>query len=115
MSSIMRRRNGLIRSVIALAPFCWVVTSTTTISQAGSRALQTGTHAFHGNYRLSGSVQSQVTPELLSPLYSRSVPARWGCARRRWFQDGDGITPLQLQSISARDVPSVLISVGPAI
>jgi len=30
---------------------------------------------------LLNSLESQVTPELLSPIYSKSVPARSGCAR----------------------------------
>src|SRR5262245_20503275 len=30
---------------------------------------------------LLNSLESQVTPELLSPIYSRSVPARPGCVR----------------------------------
>src|SRR5262249_14420905 len=34
-----------------------------------------------------------------------------GCVRRRWFQDGHGITRLKVPSPSARVVPSVLIGV----
>src|SRR5262249_37047853 len=54
-------------------------------------------------------------PKLLSPIGSRSVPARLGCVRRRWFQDGDAITRLKVPSTSARVDPSVLISGGAAI
>ena len=57
-------------------------------------------------------LESQVTPELLSPIYSRSVPARSGVYGARWFQTGNGIPRLKAPSTSSRDVPSLTISVG---
>src|SRR5262245_17525326 len=42
------------------------------------------------------SLESEVTPELLSPVYSRTMPARSGCVRRpltlgrRWHQSLEG-------------------------
>src|SRR5262245_60028967 len=60
---------------------------------------------------LLNALESQVTPELLSPIYSRSVPARPGCVR--WLlAAGDGITRLKAPSTSSHDVPSASISVG---
>src|SRR5215813_7502666 len=50
--------------------------------------------------------------KLLSPTYSKSVPARSGCVRCPLVQTGDGITPLKVPSTSWRDVRSVIISVG---
>jgi hypothetical protein len=51
-------------------------------------------------------------PKITFPYFTqRSVPARSGCARAHWFQNGDGITRLKAPSTSSRDVPSVLISV----
>ena len=61
--------------------------------------------------RFAQVIGIQVTPKPLSPIYSRSVPARSGCARAHWFQNGHGITRLKAPSTSSRDVPSVLISV----
>src|SRR4030095_12216142 len=71
MSSIMRRRRGLIPSVlIAKAPVCSVVDSQTPPDRQGaslykpSAPLSTGiTLALSGLYRASGSVQS-ASPQL---------------------------------------------------
>ena len=56
------------------------------------------------------SLESQVTPEPLSPFYSRSVPARWGCVRCPLVQTGGGPTALKAPSTSSRCVPSVWAS-----
>src|SRR5262245_7287491 len=62
---------------------------------------------------LLNSLESQVTPELLSPIYSRSVPARPGCVRyllasgRRRHHSLEGSVDLV-----ARDASSASIGVG---
>jgi hypothetical protein len=58
------------------------------------------------------SLELQVTPELPSPIYSRSLPARSSCVRCPLVQTGDGITTFNVHSTFWRGVPSLIISVG---
>jgi hypothetical protein len=79
-------------------------------------AFSVGHHSAH-NFLVNGrvaillkSLESQVTPELLSPIYSRSVPARSGCVRRLLVPDRKWHP--SLEGRIDRDVPPLTTSVG---